>query len=212
MSLYTIFVITYTQVKETDEFEFNTQDSNNNYEKQDGGDREQVTGEEEIAKVGTMEEVKNTEPPSELDNEEDKGDTVPSIPHLDTMDQDLQDMYHLAKGARIAATKPYMSIDSQHRLYRVTLVPGNQLPGSSRQKQVAPSSNAGEGKPAFNPTPFSPRTAIASRKLMSAYEFNRSAVKRKFREQYPENAPDLRENSTQGKRHQIHGRHSYFFH
>ena len=196
------------QVDETDEFDFDTQNNVNNCDKQVGGE-EQLTGGEEATKIDKEE---STEPPLELEVEGDESDSIPSAPHLDTMDQDLQDMYHLARNAKISPTKPYMSIDSQHRLYRVTLVPDSQLPGSSRRKQPASSSNAAADKPAFNPTPFSPRTAIASRRLMSAYEFDRSAVKRKFREQYPENAPDLRENSTQGKRHLIHGRHAYFFH
>lgn len=47
---------------------------------------------------------------------------------------------------------------------------------------------------------------------MNAFEFNKSAVKRHFYAEYPENAPDLRENSRQGKRHLIHGHHAYYFH
>jgi len=195
----------YLQVNETDEFDFETQDNSKNCDDQVGNEEQG----EEVTELEKNDEKKSTEPPPEV-VEGDKSDSMPSVPHLDTMDQDLQDIYHLARNAKISPTKPYMSIDSQHRLYRVTLVPDSQLPGSSRQKHP---SNVAVNKPDFNnPTPFSPRTAIASRRLMSAYEFDRSAVKRKFREQYPENAPDLRENSTQGKRHLIHGRHAYFFH
>ena len=201
----------FIQVSEADEFDFDTQDNINTCDKQ-VGDEEQVTSGEEATKIEMVDEEKNTEAPPEIEVEGDKSDSMPSVPHLDTMDQDLQDIYHLARGAKISSSKPYMSIDSQHRLYRVTLVPDSQLPGSSRQKHPVYSSNFAVDRSAFIPTPFSPRTAIASRRLMSAYEFDRSAVKRNFREQFPENAPDLRENSTQGKRHLIHGRHAYFFH
>lgn len=132
-----------------------------------------------------------------------------------SIDQDLQDMLHLAESAKLRPTKPYVSIDDQYRFYRVNLVPDSQLPGSSRKK-INVTSNAlknqsMDGQPLHH-TPFTPRTAIASRRLMNTFEFDRSAVKRRFHAEYPENAPDLRENSSQGKRHLIHGHHAYYFH
>ena len=58
------------------------------------------------------------------------------------------------------------------------------------------------------------RTAQATKRLMTLYNgFNRSEVMRKFHEQYPERAPDLREYSIrEGKRHVICGSHAYYFH
>ena len=38
---------------------------------------------------------------------------------------------------------------------------------------------------------------------MSAFEFDKGAVKRRLYTEYPENAHDLRENSSQGRRHFI---------
>lgn len=131
------------------------------------------------------------------------------------MDQDLQDMLHLAENAKISPTKPYVSNDDRSRLYRVDLVPNSQLPGSSQRKTDISSHafrNVATGSQSLNRTPFTPRTAVASRRLMSAFEFDKSAVKRRFHAEYPENAPDLRKNSSQGKRHLIHGYHAYYFH
>ena len=138
-----------------------------------------------------------------------------STEESDTMDQDLQDMLNLAETAKLRPTKPYVSTDDQYRFYRVDLVPESQLPGSN-QKKIDISSDAfknvaKDGQPSNN-TPFTPRTAIASRRLMSAFEFDRSAVKRRFHAEYPENAPDLRKNTSQGKRHLIHGYHAYYYH
>ena len=58
------------------------------------------------------------------------------------------------------------------------------------------------------------RTAQATKRLMTLYNgFNRSEVMRKFHEQYPERAPDLREYSIrEGKRHVICGSHAYYYH
>ena len=58
------------------------------------------------------------------------------------------------------------------------------------------------------------RTAQSTRRLMTLYNgFTRSAVMKKFHEQYPEKAPDLREYSIrEGKRHVISGSHAYYFH
>ena len=58
------------------------------------------------------------------------------------------------------------------------------------------------------------RTAQSTRRLMTLYNgFTRSEVMKKFHEQYPENAPDLREYSIrEGKRHVICGSHAYYFH
>ena len=133
------------------------------------------------------------------------------------MDQDLQDMLHLAKTAKVTPSRPYISTDDQYRFYRVDLVPDSQLPGSSHKK-IDLSSDAFRNirtdthDQALKQTPLTPRTVIASRRLMSAFEFNRSAIKRRFHSEYPENAPDLRENSSQGRRHIIHGHHAYYFH
>jgi len=124
-------------------------------------------------------------------------------------------MLHLAESAKLPPSKPYVSTDDQYRFYRVDIVPDSQLPGSSQKKsQNLPSvpKNLTIDNHSFNQTPFTPRTAIASRRLMSAYEFDRSAIKKRFHAEYPENAPDLRENSTQGRRHLIHGSHAYYFH
>ena len=125
-------------------------------------------------------------------------------------------MLHLAETAKLPPSKPHVSIDDQYRFYRVDLVPDSQLPGSSSQtkREISPSASKNltiDGR-SLNQTPFTPRTAVASRRLMSAYEFDKSAVKKQFHAEYPENAPDLRENSTQGKRHLIHGYHAYYFH
>lgn len=128
------------------------------------------------------------------------------------MDQDLQDMLHLADTAKLPPSKPYVSIDDRYRFYRVDLVPDSQLPGSNQKKINALSRNVAMDSQPLNPTPFTPRTAIASRRLMSAFEFDKSAVKRRFHAEYPDNAPDLRENSSQGRRHVIHGHHAYYFH
>ena len=58
------------------------------------------------------------------------------------------------------------------------------------------------------------RTAQSTRRLMTLYNgFTRSEVMKKFHEQYPEKAPDLREYSIrEGKRHVISGSHAYYFH
>ena len=131
------------------------------------------------------------------------------------MDQDLQDMLHLAKTAKVTQSRPYISTDDRYRFYRVDLVPDSQLPGSSHKKTDLSSDafrNIKTDTQASKQTPLTPRTAIASRRLMSAFEFNRSAIKRRFHSEYPENAPDLRENSCQGRRHIIHGHHAYYFH
>ena len=58
------------------------------------------------------------------------------------------------------------------------------------------------------------RTGEATRRLMGLYNgFNKTDVLKKFHEQYPEKAPDLREYSIRdGKRHVIHGSHAYYFH
>ena len=58
------------------------------------------------------------------------------------------------------------------------------------------------------------RTAQATRRLMGLYNgFNRTEVMRRFHEQYPEKAPDLREYSVrEGKRHIICGSNAYYFH
>ena len=132
-----------------------------------------------------------------------------------SLDQDLQDMLHLAETAKLQPSKPHVSTDDRYRFYRVDLVPDSQLPGSS-QKRINLSSHAFRNVPTdrqpLNQSPFAPRTAIASRRLMSAFEFNRSAVQRQFHVEYPENAPDLRDNSSQGRRHIIHGHHAYYFH
>ena len=58
------------------------------------------------------------------------------------------------------------------------------------------------------------RTGEVTRRLMGLYNgFNKTDVLKKFHEQYPEKAPDLREYSIRdGKRHVIHGSHAYYFH
>lgn len=58
------------------------------------------------------------------------------------------------------------------------------------------------------------RTAQATRRLMTLYNgFNRSEVMRRFHEEHPEKAPDLREYSIrEGKRHVICGSNAYYFH
>ena len=57
-------------------------------------------------------------------------------------------------------------------------------------------------------------TGEVTRRLMGLYNgFSRTEVMKKFHEQYPERAPDLREYSIrEGKRHVIHGSHAYYFH
>ena len=39
------------------------------------------------------------------------------------MDQDLQDMLHLAETAKLPLSNPHVSIDNHYRFYRVDLVP-----------------------------------------------------------------------------------------
>ena len=58
------------------------------------------------------------------------------------------------------------------------------------------------------------RTGEATKRLMGLYNgFNRTEVQRRFHEQYPQKAPDLREYSVrEGRRHIIHGSHAYYFH
>ena len=128
-----------------------------------------------------------------------------------SLDQDLQDMLHLAETAKIQPSKPHVSTDDRYRFYRVDLVPDSQLPGSS-QKKLDLSWNTPTDRQPLKQSPFTPRTSIASRRLMSAFDFNRSAVQRQFHVEYPEKAPDLRQNSSQGRRHVIHGHHAYYFH
>ena len=128
------------------------------------------------------------------------------------MDQDLQDMLHLAETAKLPPSKPHVSIDNHYRFYRVDLVPDSQLPGSDQKKINYTFRNEASDSQPVNQTPFTPRTAVASRRLMSAFEFDKSAVKRRFHAEYPENAPDLRENSSQGRRHFINGHHAYYYH
>lgn len=162
-----------------------------------------------------VETPENVTTPNLTSNDNDSEVDQQITDENNSMDQDLQDMLHLAETAKLRPSKPYVSTDDQYRFYRVHLVPDSQLPGSS-QKKIDASSNAFKiirtDSTPLNQTPFTPRTAIASRRLMSAFEFDKSAVKRRFHAEYPENAPDLRENSSQGKRHLIHGHHAYYFH
>lgn len=59
-----------------------------------------------------------------------------------------------------------------------------------------------------------PKTAESTRKLMSLFNgFNKTEILRRFNNEFPEKAPDLREYSIQeGKRHIIHGSHAYYYH
>ena len=58
------------------------------------------------------------------------------------------------------------------------------------------------------------RTADSTKRLMSLYNgFNRTEVMKRFHDQHPERAPDLRVYSIrEGRRHVIHGSHAYYFH
>lgn len=59
-----------------------------------------------------------------------------------------------------------------------------------------------------------PRTAQSTQRLMSLFNgFNKTDICKRFHEEFPEKAPDLREYGLQnGKRHTIHGSHAYYFH
>ncbi|KAI6645659.1 hypothetical protein LOD99_12922 [Oopsacas minuta] len=59
-----------------------------------------------------------------------------------------------------------------------------------------------------------PRTITSSKRLMDAYTFNRSELRKNFHYIHPEVSPDLRELARypSAKRHTIHGIHSYYFH
>ena len=186
-------------MKETEEFAFHSKQEEDNKEYKQEEDKEDRKNTEFAESVTA---------PNEAGQQNTDG--------LNSMDQDLQDMLHLAETAKVPPpSKPYISTDDRYRFYRVDLVPDSQLPGSS-YKKIDLSFDACRDKTTdiqpSKQTPFAPRTAIASRRLMSAFEFNKSAVKRQFHAEYPENAPDLRENSRQGKRHLIHGHHAYYFH
>ena len=188
-------------MEETEEFAFHSKQEEENKEDK----QEENNGEDQKNKYAEIATTPNDKSEADQQNTDE----------LNSMDKDLQDMLHLAETAKVPPSKPYVSTDNQYRFYRVDLVPDNQLPGSS-QKKINLSYNPFRDKTAdIQPpkqTPFTPRTAVASRRLMSAFEFNKSAVKRRFHAEYPENAPDLRENSRQGKRHLIHGHHAYYFH
>ena len=58
-----------------------------------------------------------------------------------------------------------------------------------------------------------PRSVTSARRFSELYSFSRSEVQRRFHQQYPEQAPDLRQYGIQtGKRHIIHGYHAYYYH
>ena len=61
---------------------------------------------------------------------------------------------------------------------------------------------------------YIPRTVDSTQRLNILYNgFSRTETLKRFREQHPENAPDLRHYSIrEGKRHIIHGSHAYYFH
>ncbi len=61
---------------------------------------------------------------------------------------------------------------------------------------------------------ITPRTAQSTQRLMSLFNgFNKTDILKRFHEEFPEKAPDLREYGLQdGKRHTIHGSHAYYFH
>ena len=187
---------------ETEEFAFHSKQEEDSKE-----DKQEEDGKEEQKNIEFTESITTPNDNSEAGQ--------PNTDELNSMDQDLQDMIHLAEAAKVPRSKPYVSTDDQYRFYRVDLVPDSQLPGS-RQKKLDLSLDAFRDETTdiqpIKQTPFTPRTAVASRRLMSAFEFNKSAVKRRFHAEYPENAPDLRKNSRQGKRHLIHGHHAYYFH
>ncbi len=59
-----------------------------------------------------------------------------------------------------------------------------------------------------------PRSSQSTRRLMTLFNgFNKTDVLKRFHEDFPEKTADLREYSThEGKRHYIHGSHSYYYH
>lgn len=61
---------------------------------------------------------------------------------------------------------------------------------------------------------FKPRSIESTRRMLHVFnDFSKSQVLRRFNQQYPEIAPDLRRYSIkEGKRHFINGRHAYYFH
>ena len=60
---------------------------------------------------------------------------------------------------------------------------------------------------------FFPRSSSSAKRFKELYGFSRSNVLKRFHLQYPEQAPDLRQYGIQqGRRHTIHGYHSYHFH
>lgn len=61
---------------------------------------------------------------------------------------------------------------------------------------------------------FTPRSAQSTRRLMTLFNgFNKTDVLKRFHEDFPEKTADIREYSThEGKRHFIHGSHSYYYH
>lgn len=69
-------------------------------------------------------------------------------------------------------------------------------------------------KRSFSANAYIPRTVDSTRRLNSLYNgFSRTETLKRFHEQYPETAPDLRHYSIrEGKRHIIHGSHAYYFH
>lgn len=170
-------------------------------------------------------------------NTDQRSQTGTSSPPVQTQPNRLP---HVESTQAKVANETTFSSASEEKLQRYQPTP--KLPGPPKfdASQLVkfplakrPLSSIVDSLPAYNPATnsghtrhYSADTAIfsknshhvhtteATRRLMGLYNgFNRTEVLQRFHEQYPENAPDLREYSIrEGRRHIIHGSHAYYFH
>ena len=87
------------------------------------------------------------------------------------------------------------------------------LKSSLKRVQISERPSSAPSEPALESV-RTPRTITSSKRLMDAYTFNRSNIRKNFHYNYPEVSPDLRDLARypSAKRHNIHGVHSYYFH
>ena len=111
-------------------------------------------------------------------------------------------------------TRPWSSSMPQyahHRSHSEPATPTSGYPLPNKQLYALPS--WAKGIRPYSADMHVPRSVTSTRRLMSVYNFSKSEVLKRFHQEYPERAPDLRDYGIQeGKRHIIHGYKSYYFH